>query len=156
MNRRITDAEWLEALDAGLTSTEAAERLGCCRTTCQRNARRLGRKWFARTAIVAAQRLQDPEFRARLLKGLRAAKIDRGGMVRRNRLDRLNDQEKAEYRHLRYSKRMSRIEAARLIGRPDILRPEEIEGLIAERMRSTAKAESSHARDIWRRTERAK
>ncbi|EYD71794.1 hypothetical protein [Limimaricola hongkongensis] len=153
MSRQLTDAEWLAALDKGWTSLEAAENLGRNRNTCQRNAKRLGRKWHDPTPAITAERMKNPELRKKVLDALRASRDKiAAGNVRRWGFDRLSPGELAEYRYLTRIKRVSRAEALRMIGRLDILRPVprtraqriQVETALGAQMRAFLKAEGIH------------
>lgn len=126
----VSDAEWLALLEEGLTSAEAEARTGLTASVCRYHARKLGKRW---APVVldhsdSAERLRairmTPEFNAKRLAALRASKCHAQAVSeisrRRFGLDRLSAAELADYRALR-RKKISRPEAARMIGRPDIL-----------------------------------
>lgn len=153
MSRQLTDAEWHAALDKGWTSLEAAKHLGRNRNTCHRNAKRLGRKWHNPVPAITSKRMKDPAFRKKLAEAQRGngPKIAAANF-RRWGLDRLTPEQLAEYRYLRGAKRIPRAEAARIIGREDILRPMvdpaaqrvQVESALGARMLAFLKAEGVH------------
>lgn len=157
----IPDTTWLALLDEGLTSAEASARTGLNAAACRHHARRLSRRWAPavvdnsrRSETLRAVRM-TPEFNAKRVAALRASKRHAKAVskisARHFGLDRLSANELEEYRLLR-RKKFSRPEAARMIGRADILLPVAeakaqravAETALGDKMRAFLEAEGVH------------